>query len=368
MVILQPLTWPGQTPGGDYRSNTSTEKKHEVKITNETKIGALTAIAVTFLILGFNFLKGKSLFKTGTFLYARYTDTKKLMPSNPVFINGFQVGNVANIEAGDENVSSVIVEIKLNEDYNIPDDSYAVIEANPLGTSAVVITTGKSTTFYAGNDTIQSRESGGMLSEITGKLTPVADQLKATLASLDTVLRNVNNTLDPNTKGNLQSVIENLNKASASIAISAVSLQAMMQQQSGSIAKSMDNVNSFTKNLSDNNEKISSMMSNIEKTTENLAKADIDGAINNLKASIESLNSIMSKINSTDGSVGALINDKEMYNNLNNTMRSLNILMDDLRVHPKRYVHVSVFGKKDKGEYLTAPLNDTTAAAQPVKQ
>ena len=333
-----------------------------MKISNETKIGALTAIAITFLILGFNFLKGKSLFKTGTFMYAKYSDTKKLMPSNPVFINGFQVGNVADIEAGNENVTSIIVEIKLNDDFAIPADSYAVIESNPLGASAVVITTGSSSTYLHSNDTIMSKESGGMLGDITSKIMPVADQLKATLASLDTVLKNFNTVLDPNTKNNMQSVITKLNKASASIAVSALSMQAMLNEQSGSVTKSMNNINSFTKNLADNNEKLTSMMSNIEKTTENLAKADIDGAINNLKASIENLNSIMSKINSTDGTVGALINDKEMYNNLNSTLLSLNTLMDDLRVHPKRYVNVSVFGKKDKGDYLTAPIKDTSAA------
>ena len=89
-------------------------------------------------------------------------------------------------------------------------------------------------------------------------------------------------------------------------------------------------------------------MSNIDKTTENLSHADIDGAVNNLKQSVEKLNAVMAKINSADGTLGAIINEKEMYNNINNTMLSLNTLMDDLRVHPKRYVNISVFGKKIK--------------------
>jgi len=104
------------------------------------------------------------------------------------------------------------------------------------------------------------------------------------------------------------------------------------------------------------------MLSNIDKTTENLSKADIDGAINNLKGAVEKLDSVMVKLNSNDGTLGALINSKDMYNNLNNTVRSLNILMDDLRTHPKRYVNISVFGKKDKGDYLTEPLKDSTSS------
>ncbi|HRI21120.1 MAG TPA: mammalian cell entry protein, partial [Panacibacter sp.] len=176
---------------------------------------------------------------------------------------------------------------------------------------------------------------------------------------LDTVLRNFNTVLDPNTKGNLQSVIANLNKVTASLVISAASLPGMLNEQSGTLAKSLNNVNSFTKNLADNNDKVTSMISNIEKTTDRLSKADIDGAINQLKNVVEKLNDVMAKINSKDGTLGALINEKELYTNLNNTITSANILMDDLRAHPKRYVNISVFGKKDKGDYLTVPLKDT---------
>jgi len=335
-----------------------------VKISNETKIGALTAIAITFLILGFNFLKGKSLFKTGTHLYAKYSDTKKLMPSNPVFINGFQVGNIEDIEAGDDNLSSVVVEIKLNADYSIPDNSVAEIDASLLGTPGIIITTGSSTKYLKDNDTLATRESAGLLGEIGSKLSPVADQLQLTLKSLDSLLQNFNTILDPNTKGNLQSVMANLNTATASLAVSAGSLQNLLNTKSGALSHTLNSLDSFTNNLAANNSKINNTLSNLEKTTDNLAKADIDGAINNLKGSVEKLNGVMAKINSTDGTLGALINNKDIYNNLNNTVRSLNILMDDLRAHPKRYVNISVFGKKDKGGYLTAPLNDSTASPE----
>jgi phospholipid/cholesterol/gamma-HCH transport system substrate-binding protein len=335
-----------------------------VKISNETKIGALTAIAITFLILGFNFLKGKSLFKTGTYLYAKYTDTKELKVSNAVYINGFQIGTVADIDAADDNLSAVIIEIKLNGDYNIPDNSVAEINASLLGSPAITIKSGSSTNYLKANDTLLTRESAGLLGDVANKLSPVADQLQLTLKSLDSLLQNFNTMLDPNTKGNLQSVMLNLNKATASIAVSAVSLQSLLNNQSGALSHSLNNLDSFTKNLAGNNEKISSMLSNIDKTTENLSKADIDGAINNLKGAVEKLNGVMAKVNSTDGTIGALVNSKDMYNNLNNTIRSLNILMDDLRTHPKRYVNVSVFGKKDKGDYLTEPLKDSTSSPE----
>ncbi|MFZ6025697.1 MAG: MlaD family protein [Bacteroidota bacterium] len=330
-----------------------------MKISNETKVGALTAIAIALLILGFNFLKGKTLFKTGNFIYAKYTDTKGIMVSNGVFINGYQVGSVYDIENADANLSAIVVAIKLKDNYNIPSNSVASIKENPLGNASINISLGDAATYVKSGDTILTSSSAGLLGDVMNKLGPVSDQIKATVGSLDSVLKNINTIFDPATKNNLQEVIANINKTTASLVVSSASIQAMLNQQTGAITASMNNVNSFTKNLADNNEKVTRMISNVERTTENLSKADIDGTVAQLKTSIETLNGILAKASSTDGSLGKLLNDKTLYDNLSNTVRSANILMDDLRVHPKRYVNISVFGKKDKTGPLMAPLDST---------
>ncbi len=330
-----------------------------MKISNETKVGALTAIAITLLILGFNFLKGKTLFKTGNFIYAKYADTKGIMVSNGVFINGFQVGSVYDIENADANLSAIVVAIKLKDNYNIPSNSVASIKENPLGNASITISLGDAASYVKPGDTILTSSSAGLLGDVMNKLGPVGDQIKATVSSLDSVLKNINTIFDPATKNNLQGVIANINKTTASLVVSSASIQAMLNQQTGAITASMNNVNSFTKNLADNNEKVTRMLSNVEKTTENLSKADIDGTVAQLKNSIETLNGLLAKASSTDGSLGKLLNDKTLYDNLSNTVRSANILMDDLRVHPKRYVNISVFGKKDKTGPLMAPLDST---------
>lgn len=327
-----------------------------MKISNETKVGALTVIAITLLILGFNFLKGKTLFKTGNYIYAKYPDAKGLKVSNPVLINGFEVGSVADIENADQNLSSIVVTIKLKDNYNIPNNSVASIESSLLGSPQVTIAMGNAAAYLKPGDSIHTASAPGMLDNVMNQLTPVTNQLKTTLHSLDTVLNTVNTIFDPNTKNNLQQTIANINKTTASLAVSAVSIQEMMNQQTGAITQSMNNVASFTKNLSDNNEKVNRLLTNVETTTANFSKADIAGSVDQLKATIGKMNGILEKLSSNDGSLGKLMNDKALYNNLSNTIRSANILLDDLRLHPKRYVNISVFGRKDKDGPLLAPL------------
>ena len=297
--------------------------------------------------------------KTGNYIYAKYTDTKGIKISNPVYVKGFQVGAVADVENADPNLESIIVSIKLTDSYNIPANSVAVINENPLGTPSIEIKLGDNKAFLQQGDTLLTAESKGILSGVMDKLGPVTKQLEKTISTLDTVLRNLNTVFDPQTKNNLQSVIANVNKTTESLVVSSASLQQMLNQQTGSIAQSMNNVNKFTKNLSENNDRINQSINNVTKATENFSKADLVGSVDQLKTAIGNLNALVAKINSDEGSLGKLINDKALYNNLNNTIRSANILVDDLRVHPKRYVNISVFGKKNKSGPLMAPLADS---------
>ena len=339
-----------------------------MKISNETKVGALTSIAIVFLILGFNFLKGKSHFKHGTFIYAKFTDTKGLMPSNPVMINGYQVGNVYEISTEGNSIDTILVSIKLNKDYKLPKNSVAFIKESIMASPNIEIALGdmKNQPLQSGDYILTMNDNGGLLGDVQSKIGPLSDKLTMAAGSLDTLLRNFNETLSPATRAHLQNTMANLQRISTSMVVSAGSLQRLLNDQ-GSLAKSMDNVNAFTANLAGNNEKLNTTIDNLQKTSTNLSEADIKGTIAQLQNSVNSLNASIDKINSKDGSIGLLLNDKQFYNNLVNTSRSANVLLDDLRVNPKRYVNLSfsVFGrKKADGDYLKEPLpipkKDTT--------
>jgi phospholipid/cholesterol/gamma-HCH transport system substrate-binding protein len=330
-----------------------------MRVSNETKVGALTVIAVTLIIFGFNFLKGKTFFKSGTFIYAKYTDTKGLIVSNPVFVNGFQVGTVFEIENLNDNLSELVVCIKLNQLYKIPSNSIATIQENPLGTNAINIIQGNSTLLIKSGDTIKTAPATSLLGDLMNELSPVGEQVKNTISSLELVLNNVNKTLNDENRQNFKVILENLSATTINLNKTLASIEGMVNQQNGSIAKTADNINAFTANLNQNNQKINNILSNLDSTTNAINDADLNKTIKTIQATLIALNTTIDKLNNGNGTGAKLLSDPAIYNQLQSTIKSVNTLVDDIKVHPKRYINVSVFGKKDKRTPLTKPLSDT---------
>jgi phospholipid/cholesterol/gamma-HCH transport system substrate-binding protein len=178
--------------------------------------------------------------------------------------------------------------------------------------------------------------------------------------SLDSVLHIITAVFDPTVKNNVRGIIENLNTTTASFANISQSLQEMMNAQTGTLSRSIENVNAFTANLNSNNEKLNEILGNAQIASAKFASIDLKETLDTLNAAVANFKIGSEKINSKEGSLGLLLNDKALYNNLESTSNKLNILLDDIRVHPKRYVNISVFGKKDKSNFITAPLIDDT--------
>jgi phospholipid/cholesterol/gamma-HCH transport system substrate-binding protein len=175
-------------------------------------------------------------------------------------------------------------------------------------------------------------------------------------------MQNISHVIDPNAKNNIQATLANLNKLSANLITSSASLQTLLNTETGSLSKSLNNVTAFTDNLVKNNDKITQMISNLDKTSGNLSKLDLEKTLTILNATINDLKSSIGKLNSTNGTAGLLLNDTKLYNNLTATANKVNLLIDDLKTNPKRYISFSVFGKKYKGTELTTPLPDTINA------
>jgi phospholipid/cholesterol/gamma-HCH transport system substrate-binding protein len=324
-----------------------------MKISNETKIGTLTAISITFLLLGYNFLKGKKLFEHSRTLYAKFINVEGLENSDAVVINGLPIGNITSMTAADKDVKQVLVTINLKKDVNIPKNSVGSINTGLITSAVINITKGDATDFLGDGDTLQTIQKVGLLAKVQDNLDPIMKQLGGTLQSLDSVVQKVGLMFDPKTKNNFSALMANL-------ATSSASLQMLLNQQSGTLAKSLNNVDSFTGNLAKNNAHITQTLDNLEKTSAALSNTKIKETVEALNSTMGELKTVIGKVNSNNGSLGLLINDKKLYQNLESTSRSLNTLLDDFRIHPKRYVNISVFGRKDKTGPLTAPISDSS--------
>ena len=329
-----------------------------MKISNETKVGAITVISVAVLILGFNFLKGKKLWSSDTMITGKYGNVQGLQNSNPVIINGLQVGTVYKITT-EKDMREILVDLNITKDIDIPKNSIAIIKSNPLGTTSVEIKLGDAVENLKNKDIILTETSGGLFDDVLKKVDPVLYEVRKAVSSIDTLLGNFNSVLDPKAKGNIAQVLANLNQVTASMVSSTASLNGLLNAQTGALAKSLNNVSSITSNFANNNEKINSVMSNLDKTTSKFATLNLNKTLDTLDRAVNELKGIISKFDNNNGTIGKLLNDPTMYQNLASSGNKLNLLLDDIRVNPKRYINISLIGKKQNNSPLLVPLPDT---------
>jgi phospholipid/cholesterol/gamma-HCH transport system substrate-binding protein len=326
-----------------------------MKISNETKIGVMAVVALAALILGFNWLKGSSLFQHTKKLYAVFDNVEGLEVSNAVQVNGLTIGSITAINESDKDLSQgVVVTISLKKDVHLPDNSVATINPPFLASATIAIAKGSSNKYLESGDTIETKNKANLFAQVQANIDPVILKLGGTLGSLDSLVQVVGTMFDPRTKNNFSNIVANL-------ATSSAELQQLLNNQTGALAQSLKNLSQFTANLNKSNDHISNTMDNMDKTTAHLASAKIPEAVDGLNTTLGDLKATIQRINSTNGSLGLLLNDKRLYNNLEATTRSLNTLLDDFRLHPKRYVNISVFGKKDKTGPLMAPIIDSSS-------
>lgn len=331
-----------------------------MKLNNETKVGILAVAAILVLVFGFNFLKGAKVFSKPKVIYAKFTDVGSLEKSNQVKINGLEIGKVNNYYQADKEITYIITEIHLTRDVNIPENSVAFIDATLLGSAFINIEKGDLNSYLEDGDTISTRFDRGLIGNIQSQLAPTITRVNQTLDSLRIAIGAIAAVFDPNTTNNLQDLI-------AHLTVSSAHLQQILNSQTGALAQTLDNMNSVTGNLAQSNDAITSSIRNVEVATSKLANANIDGTITALQGAIKELQTTISNINSKSGTLGLLMNDRELYDQLvkvaerlNKAALSAEITLDDLRTNPKRYVNLSVFGGRNKGEPLSSPAAKDT--------
>ena len=328
-----------------------------MKISNETKVGVITIVSLTLLILGFNFLKGKELFNKSKKLYAIFDNLGSLEKSNDVKLNGLPIGKVYDYNEKDKDVNGIVVTINLSRNVNIPDNSQAYISTPLVGSSSIIIEKGNSTTTLKPGDTLKTKIENGILGDMKEQMNPTLLKVRNALDTLSVVFQNINKLFNSQTKGNLQQTVANLNDASSS-------LKNLMNDQTGPLAKILNNATSITDNFKKNNDSITGMISNAKQLTGKLAKLGFQQVVDSVQSLLTELKTTLNKVTSDNGTLGSLINDKKLYNRLNDAVLSAETLMDDIRVHPKRYTGNIIFNRKDKTGPLTSPAKTDTLSTK----
>ena len=315
-----------------------------MKITREIKTAILVIGSILLFIWGYSFLKGRDLFVHYKTFYVQYDNVEGLLSSAPVTINGLTVGKVSNINFIN-NTGKIQVELQIKSDFPISKSSIASIYEPGLigGKQIMIIPNLQDKTLAESGMTLKGGNKPGLTALVAERLTPLQEKVEKMVVSADDLLKNVNSILDAKTKQSLKSSLTSLDST-------------LIQFKSAS-----KNVNQM---LADNKEKISSSLTNFDKASGNfakisdsIAKVNIGETVNKLEKTLASVDKIMAEIQSGKGTLGKLAKDETLYNNFTKTSKELELLLEDLRLNPTRYVNVSLFGKKNKP--YKAPVNDS---------
>lgn len=292
----------------------------------------MTLIAGVTLYLGFNFLKGSDVFSNSNTYYIKYSKVDGLAPSNPVFINGYQVGKVKTLTLNQQDNNSILVSIDVNKDILVGDGTYAEIAKDLLGSMSIVLKMSKNTKQYVSNDTIKGGFQMSLTDMLGNKAYPVIDHLDTTLVHLSRLI-------DNDMRSKLYGTLSNLE------AISGI-LKTTMQSGQSNLDGTFKNLNILTSNLIETEKKLSPILMKFDTLADTFNDMELKAAVANANKLLIELNTSATRLSNGEGTLGAMLTDKAVYNNLNKTLTDLDTLLLHLNNDPNHFF--SPFGKKQK--------------------
>lgn len=293
----------------------------------EVKIGLFGILSLAILFFGINYLKGVKMLKPSTSYYVEFTDINGLTTSSPVFASGYKIGIVRGIEYNHANPGHVVVEVELDDDMRIPKESKGELVTDMLGTVKMNLKLNLGCQeYYATGDTLPGYVNNGLM----GIAETAMPKLETMLPKMDSILSSLNQLL---ANPALAATLSNAEKLTGNLDITTRNLNKLMQYELPVLTS-----------------KLTSIADNFVNITGNLKEIDYAGTMQKVDATLQEVKLLTSKLNSKDNTVGLLFNDPTLYNNLNATTANAASLLEDLKAHPKRYVHFSLFGRKEKSQ------------------
>jgi phospholipid/cholesterol/gamma-HCH transport system substrate-binding protein len=307
-----------------------------LKLSKEIKSAILVLSGILLFIFIFYYLKGENIFDNTKEISAVYDNVEGLAPSAPVTINGHKIGKVQSIHFTNDLSGKLNVNMRIDSDFEFSKNSTAQLyEAGLIGGKAIaIIPAFDGAPNVESGDVLSSDVKPGLTDLVNQRLTPLQEKMETMMVSADTLLVNLNTLFDSQTKLNLKSSIAELTSTITSFKSTSESLNDLVIDNSSSVGETITNFNKISEDLTH--------------LSSSLAAADFDTIMADLKSTISSFNQLLAAIENGDGSVGKLMKDEAVYNNLEGATKQLEELLEDMKLNPKRYVHFSLFGKKAK--------------------
>jgi phospholipid/cholesterol/gamma-HCH transport system substrate-binding protein len=305
-----------------------------LKLTREIKTAILVISSILLFIWGYSFLKGKNLFSSNKKLYVNYENVAGLVPSAPVTLNGLKIGKVNNISI--EPDGRLLVELLIMSDFPISKSSIAEIYDSGLvgGREIAIIPNLQDQNYTVSGDFLTPSNKLGLTDALAKQIEPLKDKIEKLLDNANALFANVNNVLDENTKNNLQHAIAEMNKTMTEFSSASKSLNQLLATNKGKLDATFSNLDK--------------MSTNFATISDSLTQANLGQTVENLQKTLASVDKLMLGMENGEGTMGKLMKDETMYNNFSSASKELELLLEDLRLHPTRYINVSVFGKKEK--------------------
>jgi phospholipid/cholesterol/gamma-HCH transport system substrate-binding protein len=308
--------------------------KIKLKRSKEIKAALFVLLGIFLFLIGFNFLNGTSLFKSENTLYAVYDQVEGLQSGTKVTVNGLTIGKVSSINFLPK-TDKILVSFTVRNDLQFSKNSVAELyEAGLIGGKSIaIIPVYDQETFLASGDTLQSRIKPGLTDVVGSEIAPLQKKLDTVLSDADTLIGALNTILDDQAQSGL-------NEAFANLSTTVTNLNTISSDLSNILSSQGKNINTTLENLAETSD-------NLNQITDSLSRANLKGVITKFESTATNLNLVLSSINRGEGSLGKLIKGDALYNNLEASTKEVELLIKDLKEHPKRYVHFSLFGKKE---------------------
>lgn len=325
-----------------------------MKVRTETKIGLTVVIAIALLYFGINYLKGVNPFKEERVFYGVYSKVNGLEASNPVVLNGFQIGRVKDIQLLQDPRGMLLVSFVITQSIDIPKDTKARLEsADLLGSMHISLDLGRSLTMAQSGDTLTPEIESDLAEAVNEQLRPLKVKTEGLISSVDSVLTVIQAILNNESQQNLVESFGGINNAIRNLERTSLRLDTLIAQEKTRIDNIFANIETISTGLAGNTDDMQNIIENFSQISDSLAKADVAKTIVTANAALTQVQQTVEKINRGEGSLGLLINDDELYENLKQASNNMDLLMEDIRINPNRYIHFSVFGRRSDNSNLS---------------